>query len=431
MIESHHDEHSSHEHGHAVAADHEEVVTNLDRPPLLSWGAILGGLACMLALSWLLGLLGLALGVSIADVTDGEAVGQGMLIGTVVWLVLTALIAYFVSSMLAARLSGKVDDTVGMLHGFVLWGVATTVGMVLGYYGIKGLLQTGYSAVETTTSVVATTASGAASGVFNAGAAVVDAADTPLGDNIQARLKRRAASVVAEYEAEGGVEVDSEEVESAIESLSADDVQEIATLLVQGEITAARESLADKTDLSTAEIREIVEGISNQFEEQLGTDENKTELTGDVANSINRRTADFIADLDARGGAEVSQSDVSQALEGLTPETLRRVSIRLFNGNLQSAKDVLVNNTNLTTRQVNDIVDGVNADVSRKIEEYQTQVSEAAEAASTYAQSILWIEFIAGALGLAVSILGGWLGAETSRTLYAEIHHNPRLESRS
>ncbi|MFG0332322.1 MAG: hypothetical protein ACF8TS_03075, partial [Maioricimonas sp. JB049] len=112
-------DHSAEHHEHVTSTptghvgSREEVVTNLDRPPLLSWGAIVGGVVFLVASSWLLNLLGFAMGVSVADATDGDAINNGLSIGAIVWIILSALIAYFLGSLLTARLSGKIDSTVG------------------------------------------------------------------------------------------------------------------------------------------------------------------------------------------------------------------------------------------------------------------------------------------------------------------------------
>src|SRR3569832_569620 len=48
---------------------------------LISWGAIIAGLFFVITASWLLFLLGSAIGVSIADASDMEAIGKGFGLG--------------------------------------------------------------------------------------------------------------------------------------------------------------------------------------------------------------------------------------------------------------------------------------------------------------------------------------------------------------
>jgi|SRR5690606_19105876 len=103
-----------------MATIREEAVLETDRP-LISWGAIFAGLVFVVASTWLLILLGSAIGLSVADVTDAAGVGQELGIGAVIWLLLTAFVAYFLGSLLTARLSGKPERSAGMLHGVILW----------------------------------------------------------------------------------------------------------------------------------------------------------------------------------------------------------------------------------------------------------------------------------------------------------------------
>lgn len=394
-----------------------EVITNADQEPLLSWGAIFAGLFVLIATSWLLYLLGIALGVSIADATGGDALGSGLGISAVIWILISSLIAYFLGSLLAARMSGKTDSTVGMLHGLTLWGLATTLLVVLSYMGITSLLQTGAGLVASTVSTVASATSSGVAQAVDAGQSVAAAADTELADNIQARLKRRATSVVSRAAAEGSSGVKAEEVRAAIEAMDSQTMQQIATHVTLGELRSARETLAENTNLSTEEVREIIDNIANEFEERLGIEDDSTEFVGDVTKALQRQASDFVASLGADGGADVSARDIEKAMSQLTPETMQKVALRLAQGRTQSAKDVLVANTNLTSRQVNDIVGGVQEDVSRTIQRYQNQAAQAVETASAYTQAVLWSVFLASAMGLAISLLGGYVGTEATRTI--------------
>lgn len=397
-----------------IGANREEITTNAGREPLLSWGSILAGLLVLIAISWLLYLFGVAMGVSIADATDGDAVGKGFGTGAVIWVLISSLIAYFLGSLLAARLSGKTDSTVGMLHGLTLWGLATTVLVVFSYMGITSLLQTGASLVSSTVSNVASASSSVVSQGVDAGQSF---ADTELADNIQARLKRRATSVVSRAAAEGNDGVKAKEVSKAIEEMDSQTLQQIATHVTKGELSSARQTLAANTNLSSEEVRKIIDNISGEFEEQLGTDDNSTGLVGDVTNALQSQLSDFVASLDAEGGADVTNSDINTAMSQLKPATMQKVAMRLAQGKTQSAKDVLTANTNLTNNQVNEIVDGVEKDVNSKIDSYQKEASEALEAASSYTQAVLWSMFSASAMGLAVCLLGGWVGTESTRTI--------------
>ena len=404
-----------------VIVDRRVVVTNVDRPPLLSWGAVFGGLVFVVAISWLLNLLGMALGVSIMDVTDGDAIGSGLAIGAIVWTVLSWLIAFFLGSLFTARLSGKVDDLAGMLHGMALWGVATTLLIALGYMGVSGVMQTGYSLMKSTASTAMTAVSETADAASYAASEAADLADSELGDNISARLKRRASTVLSRIGAEGGADIDEDKIKEAIESLDSDTLTQIATHIVMSEMTQAREELTSATNLSENEVRALISGIETEFEEELGMEDSEEGLAGNITKSIQGQLADFVANLDEDGGAELSKEDVQKALKQLDPAVMGTVSMRLINGDVRGAKDALASKTDLTNRQINEVVDGVNEDASRTIKRYQNEISEAAETATSYATAVLWTIFVASAMALAVSLIGGWMGAESSRRLEVEL----------
>lgn len=60
-----------------------------------SWAAIICGLVVTTATAWLLSLLGSAIGASVLDGTDADALGDGFGIGAIIWIVFTGLAAFF------------------------------------------------------------------------------------------------------------------------------------------------------------------------------------------------------------------------------------------------------------------------------------------------------------------------------------------------
>ncbi|CAN5310798.1 hypothetical protein BH24PSE2_BH24PSE2_11100 [soil metagenome] len=306
-----------------MASIHEEaVVAERDHRPLLSWGAVFAGLAFVVAATWLLFLLGSAIGVSIADTTDAQAMGKGLGIGATVWLLLTSLLVFFLGSLLTARLSGKHEHAVGMLHGVTLWSVGTALMLILGAWGVKGLIQTGASAISAVASVAASAGSAGAEGAQQGGG-IDELADSELMNTVEARLKREISAAVAEAQRSG-----------------------------------------------------------------------------------------------AQDDPAASQREVRRALDQIDKDTLVAMARPIIAGEPERAKDVLAANTNLNEREIDAVVDSVSDEMSQQIDEAKQQMGEAVEVASTYAQAVSWAAFIAGALGLVVSIAGGWLGAGTVRRLY-------------
>lgn len=98
-----------------------EGVTRRILVPTLRWGAILAGVAAGLSTQLLLAMLGLASGLSLANVSEGVTPGSG----TLLWSILSLLVAALVGSYVAGRVSGLSRKVDGMLHGVVTWSVST------------------------------------------------------------------------------------------------------------------------------------------------------------------------------------------------------------------------------------------------------------------------------------------------------------------
>lgn len=96
-------------------------VTRRILVPTLRWGAILAGVAAGLSTQLLLAMLGLASGLSLANVSEGVTPGSG----TLLWSILSLLVAALVGSYVAGRVSGLSRKVDGMLHGVVTWSVST------------------------------------------------------------------------------------------------------------------------------------------------------------------------------------------------------------------------------------------------------------------------------------------------------------------
>ncbi|MGZ4972861.1 MAG: hypothetical protein ACXWDN_08880, partial [Limisphaerales bacterium] len=104
------------------------------------WGAIFAGSIVTLLVSFMLGLLGIAIGAASVDFRNGisaEGAGRSALIW---WLVIT-LVAYFCGGCVAGRLAGVLRRGDAMLHGVVTWGVVTIAVVVLVGSAFGGILS--------------------------------------------------------------------------------------------------------------------------------------------------------------------------------------------------------------------------------------------------------------------------------------------------
>lgn len=294
--------------------------------PLVSWGAIFAGLFFVISTAWLLFLLGSAIGADIADASDLDAIGEGLGIGATIWIIVSMIVAFFLGALLTARLSGKPDRTIGILHGITVWSAGTAVMLVLAAWGVSGVINAGQSLVKGTMAATTEAGSAVSKGVNAAGSEGKNLIPSSVMNAVEAHIKRRAAKVIANA-----------------------------------------------------------------------------------------------------GGEQVSKDEAQQALRELDGDTLASVAQELVLGNKQSAKNVLIANTNLSEREINAIIDGVSQEIKGQVNEIQAEIKKRAETAADYAQAVLWITFVSAALALIAAIFGGLLGASTVRRISSTYRRHPSV----
>ncbi len=189
----------------AVPQERLRVAERTQLTPLetarISWAGVWSGFLIGLGVLMVLSTLGLAIGISAADIgpgpgSDAKAFG----IGAGIWAGLSLLIALFLSGMIASRVSMVVDRTVATTHGALVW--------VLTMLGILYLAGTGISLGM---SGVLGVARGAGSAVGGAAGGLTDLTSGDL-DQMLARLNDpKTAGVVA-----GATGISEDEARSAL-----------------------------------------------------------------------------------------------------------------------------------------------------------------------------------------------------------------------
>ena len=111
--------------------------------PAIRWGAVLAGVAVGISVQLVLTLLGIASGLSMTSVQQGEAPGTGAMI----WAGISMLIAALIGAYVAGRMSGLKRKTDGILHGVVSWAVTTLLFVVLATSAGGSLLSGLFSSV--------------------------------------------------------------------------------------------------------------------------------------------------------------------------------------------------------------------------------------------------------------------------------------------
>ena len=149
----------------------------IERPAFrVSWGAVFAGLVVALALQAVLTLLGTAIGLTAMDGTTGREFG----IGAGIWLILSVLVSLYVGGLVTGRLAGVLTRGDGALHGVLMWGLSTVLGLYLLASGVSSLLG---GAVQLASSGAAVTAGTAAQG--GRVAQSMDSAARSMMDTIQ------------------------------------------------------------------------------------------------------------------------------------------------------------------------------------------------------------------------------------------------------
>jgi hypothetical protein len=112
------------------------VVTPIDR---VRWGPIIAGLFAAMSALTILSVLGLAIGLSAWDPGDNA---RNWSIGAGIWSIISALIAFFIGGMLAARSAAAAGSRNGTLNGAMVWAVAIPLLLFLLGGGFASMAQT-------------------------------------------------------------------------------------------------------------------------------------------------------------------------------------------------------------------------------------------------------------------------------------------------
>src|SRR6185437_8866544 len=133
-----------------------EVVPRVGRR--VSWGAVFAGVVIVLAVQLLLSMLGLGIGLSTVNPSEGGTPNASSLgIGAAAWWGISYLIALLAGGYVAARLAPSRLSFDGALHGILTWAFALLVTFYLLTTAIGGVIGGAFSAVGSTLSAAGQT----------------------------------------------------------------------------------------------------------------------------------------------------------------------------------------------------------------------------------------------------------------------------------
>lgn len=371
------------------------------------WSAIFAGVAVTLAMLCFFQVLGLAIGVSLLDLTDMGAIGDGFGIGVVIWGILSWCASLFLGAMLTARLSGEGNEAVGLLNGVTLWAATSLVVMVLAYSSFASLLGGTFSLASSTVSASMSAVKSTGQAVGSA-ASYMSGGDSVVADRVIALLKDEASEAAAS--GGGPLGASADEIRRSIDQLDAETVRVVVGHLVDGDTREAADALADNVALSELDLKMLVERASENIQEMLGTAGNDRPLSEDVLNRAKSALASGLADLDQPGGTDVSRRDIRGVLDELDAAVLQTIAWRLVRGDADGARDALIANTSLSRAEADALIDGIETDLEEAVTPYLEEAEAYADTAGNYAQGVLWVGVFSTTLSLGAAAFGGWLG---------------------
>ena len=115
----------------------------------MSWGAIIAGTLLALTLQFMLGLLGLGIGLSTVDATTsgGTPTASAFASASGLWTVAVVLIGLFFGAFAAGRLAGSPSRTDAALHGIITWATSTLVVVYLLTSGASAIVGGAFGAL--------------------------------------------------------------------------------------------------------------------------------------------------------------------------------------------------------------------------------------------------------------------------------------------
>ncbi|MBC6715792.1 hypothetical protein H9Q09_06235 [Aurantimonas sp. DM33-3] len=243
--------------------------------PRISWGAIVAGSLLAMALQFMLGLLGLGIGLSSIEAAAAGDAGALLSAGGL-WTIAVVLIGLFVGAYAAGRLSGSVSRTDAVLHGVITWATSTLVVVFLLTSGASAVVGGAFGAIGSSIQ-----------GLTQAAATAAPQSDSGLPDPIRrevAQLLDRASAAPAPQptadaagpDGEDGVAGDGEanDASSAAQAGSADLAGAVTTIAAglaedatSDERTAAVQAIADGAGIPTAQARQRLQAFQQRFDE--------------------------------------------------------------------------------------------------------------------------------------------------------------------
>lgn len=212
----------------------------------VSWPAIFAGTVIMLITLMLLSLLGLGIGLGAINPAEEARPFDGLGIGTLIWWVISNLIAVFAGAYVAANLTNVTTKATGIYHGLLSWSLYALISFWLMTTAVGGILSGAGGAVSKGLSAVGVGVSELSSATGNVDSGPIkqmiqDALDQDQksGDAKRKEFDIDVAAVIQEVFVVNGqirTDVERSEIERSVarnSTLSRQDVQRATDVILQ------------------------------------------------------------------------------------------------------------------------------------------------------------------------------------------------------
>lgn len=246
----------------------------------ISWRAIIAGALVALSIQLLLTVLGLAIGLNVAQ--DGA--GSGLAIGAGVWWIVTGSISLFFGGWVAGHACRSVERRDAMLQGFVQWTLVTAVSALL------------------VTSALGSVFGGALNLTANLGAAAGETVQAVMPENVQLptgqvpwqQIESQVEDVIAAYAPEAVEQQGGEQTVSMVAAAR-------AFLTTEGqERQQRRQRMVDEVrqqfGLSEAEAEQMTTELQQTYQEVQQTAQQAMQETQQTVTEAAQTTAEVSAD---------------------------------------------------------------------------------------------------------------------------------------
>ena len=107
----------------------------------ISWKAIIAGLICALSILLIFNLIGLAVGFGAIDPAEENNPFSGLGTGSLIWWIVSNLIALFIGGYVAGRVGVSFFNKSGMVQGLMTWALYTTLSIWIFTSAIGGIIS--------------------------------------------------------------------------------------------------------------------------------------------------------------------------------------------------------------------------------------------------------------------------------------------------